>query len=283
MDLNSLISDKKHKKHCKGLKGEGKDESSIRICHLPDPILLLIISSLRTKEAIRTSVLSKRWVHLWRDISKIELEEGKPDKRQQFIDFVRRLLVVCDCSNLKKFSLACEVGENASLVNEWLHGFINPKIQELSLYLKRIEEPLVFPDHLFTCATMTKFQLNMQHIFKLPFSIHFECLRTLSLKGIIFPDSSSTQRLFSGCPSLEELFLIDCNSVNVKAVTISSPLLQKIFIRELNYNDDDESDEDDDLGGQNVLKCCEVAVFGSNLKSFYYDGVHRNDYITQPQ
>ena len=73
--------------------------------------------------------------------------------------------------------------------------------------------------------------------------------------------------------------------MNVKAVTISSPLLQKIFIRELNYNDDDDDDDDnqsdegDDMGGQNVLNCHEVAVFGSNLKSFYYDGVHRNDYF----
>ncbi|KAJ1423768.1 Leucine-rich repeat domain superfamily [Sesbania bispinosa] len=108
MDAKSLISNKKRKKHC-DRKGKGKDESGIRICDLPDPILQLIISSLSTKEAVRTSVLSKRWVYLWRDISRIELKEVSPEKRQQFIDFVRRLLVVCDSSNLEKLSISCGV------------------------------------------------------------------------------------------------------------------------------------------------------------------------------
>lgn len=223
MDVNSLISNKKKKKH---QEGEGTYESSIRICDLADLILQLIISSLPTKEAVRTSVLSKRWVYLWRGVSKIKLKEGAPEKRQQFIDFVRRLLKVCDCSNLKKFFLSCKVGEDAPEINEWLHGFINPKIQKLNLVLERMEEPLVFPVHLFKCATLTKFQLSMNHIFKVPSFIHFESLRTLTLDHIIFSDSSSAQQLFSGCPSLEELALFCCCWVNVKADCISSSVFK---------------------------------------------------------
>ncbi|XP_027366393.1 F-box/LRR-repeat protein At3g26922-like isoform X2 [Abrus precatorius] len=276
MDASSLISNKKHRNpHDR----EGKNESGIRICDLPDPILQLIISSLPTKEAVRTSVLSKRWEYLWMGISKIKLREGAPEKRQQFVDFVRRLLVDCDCSNLTKFSLSCKVGDGASEVNEWLRGFINPQIQELNLSFEGIEEPLVFPDHLFACATLTKFELSMQHIFKLPSSILFESLRILSLVYITFPDYSSTQRLFSGCPSLEELSLVNCNWVNVESVCISSPVLQKLMITEWREEDDDKFDEDDDIGGQNVSNCCNVVIVGTNLKSFSYDGHFCNDYF----
>ena len=276
MDLSSLTSDKKQKKRCKG------DENSIgvRICDLPDHILQLIISSLPTKDAIRTSVLSKGWLHLWRGISKIELEElGTPDpaKRQQFIDFVSRLLVVCDCTNVKRLSLSFEVGKDTCLVNEWLHGLISPKIQELRLDLQGIDTTCFFPDHLFACATLTQFQLRMREIFMLPYSIHFESLRTLTLQDVAFRDGYSTQQLFSGCPSLEELTLIDCDWANVQTVTISSPLLKKIIIRESEKEDDYGYilDEDDD----NVRNPCQIWIIGTNLKAFSYDGANRNDYF----
>ncbi|XP_072059599.1 FBD-associated F-box protein At2g26860 isoform X3 [Arachis hypogaea] len=252
---------KKRKKHRNGReKGEGKVESSFSICDLPDAILQLIISSLPTKEAIQTSILSKRWEHLWRDISNIELKEGKPEERQQFMQFVTGLLVACNCSILEKFSLSCKVDKDASRVNEWLCGFINPKIQELCLHLEEIEEPLVFPDQLFTCATLTKFTLDMQHVLKLPSSVHFRCLRTLTLSNIIFPDSSSAQQLFFGCPALEDLSLINCNLKNVRAVSIYSLLLRRIYIQE--YLDNMLYDDDDvEIGFLSDTIRCKVSYF----------------------
>ncbi|MED6168722.1 hypothetical protein PIB30_014187 [Stylosanthes scabra] len=185
-----------------------------------------------------------------------------------------RLLVTCNCSNLKNFSLSCNVGKDTNLVNEWLCGFIKPKIEELSLQFKEIREPLVFPAQLFTCATLTEFFLDMRHVFKLPSYIHFQCLQTLTLFNIIFPDTSSTQQLFCGCPALEDLSLLDCNWKNVQAVCIYSPLLRRIYIRE---DEDDILGEDDDY--DNVTNCCEVLIIGNNLKSFTYNGNCMNKYF----
>lgn len=250
-------------------KGKGKEESRIVIDDLPDPILQLIVSSLSTKEAVRTGILSKRWANLWKDIPRITLREGDHQNRQQFVDFVRRLLVVRDCSKLEMLSLCCKVGDDTSLVNEWLHAFINPKIQELSLDFDNVEEPLVFPDHLFTCATLTWFRLSMNRIFDLPSSIHFQSLRKLILMHVILPDGSSTQRLFSSCPSLEDLALMDCDWENVTTdVCISSPMLQTLTITEW--------DED---WGRNGLKRRKVVIIGNNLKSISLGGDVSNDYF----
>ncbi|MED6197916.1 hypothetical protein PIB30_061298 [Stylosanthes scabra] len=259
--------------------GEGNSNESgmgMRICDLPDPILHRILSSLPTKEAIQTSVLSKRWEHLWKNISKIELREGylthlqEPEaekRRQKFMNFANRLLAACDCTRLKNFFLSCRVGQDASQINQWLCCFINPKIKELSLDFEEILEPLVFPDHLFTCSTLTKFRLDMPHIFKLPSSIHFQSLRTLILLNVIFPDSSSTQNFFSGCPALEELYLTSCNLENVEAFVISCPLLQNLDISEMEYD------------GLTDPNCCKVVIIGTNLKTFDYEGDYLNEYL----
>lgn len=39
------------------------------ISKLPNDVLLLILSRLSTEEAIRTSVVSKRWEHVWKQLS----------------------------------------------------------------------------------------------------------------------------------------------------------------------------------------------------------------------
>ncbi|XP_027362530.1 F-box/LRR-repeat protein At3g26922-like [Abrus precatorius] len=277
MDANSSISSKHQKHH----EGEGRNiERCISLGDLPDVILQEIISSLPTKEAVQTSVLSKRWVALWMAISNIELKEGSPEKRQQFIDFVEKLLA-CNSSRLKKFSIAFEVGEDAPQVNRWLGGFIKPSIEELNLDFERVGQPLVLPDHLFTSETLTNFQLSMQHVMNLPSSIYFQNLKVMTLKHVIFPDGSPTQQLFSSCPSLEELTLIDCSWLKVKAVCIACPSLKTLIIREWKDDADDsvKLDQENDAGGRSVPTHCQIVITGSNLKTFSYDGDLLNDYF----
>lgn len=44
------------------------------ISKLPDDVLLMILSRLSTEEAIRTSVVSKRWEHVWKQMSHLVLD-----------------------------------------------------------------------------------------------------------------------------------------------------------------------------------------------------------------
>lgn len=291
MAANSSMGNNASKCQKRGTKGEGK-EAEIRIttiCDLPDSILHEILSRLPIKEAIRTSVLSKKWEEKWTGISIMELEEGTMETRQKFIDFVERILLACNPLHLKNLSLSFDAYNESPRVNNWLNGFLSPKMEKLRLDLERVEQPLVFPEDFFTSETLTKFQLSMQNLFNFPPSIDFQNLRILTLKHVVFPVTETTQSLFSGCPSLEELTLIDCNWMNVRAVCIDCPLLRKLIIREWKDDDEDsDSDIDEEENVENipnveeeaVMYYSQIVIIGTNnLKTFSYDGDLLNDYF----
>ena len=101
--------------------GEGKS----RICSLPDSILQHILSLLQIKEAVKTSVLSKRWEFLWTSISKLDFKEDleqSDEKRADFMDFVEKALLLNDSSSIHTFSLTCEVPSVGPppLINSWI-------------------------------------------------------------------------------------------------------------------------------------------------------------------
>lgn len=72
MDKSSLsLSDAKGKSVLvDAVDNEGHD----RISKLSKDVLLKILSKVSTVEAVRTSVLSKRWVNVWKEMSHLSLD-----------------------------------------------------------------------------------------------------------------------------------------------------------------------------------------------------------------
>nr|XP_043629881.1 F-box/LRR-repeat protein At5g02910-like [Erigeron canadensis] len=71
-----------------------REEDVCRISNLPDPILHLILSGLEsTEEAIRTSILSKRWRDLWTSAPSLDMDCSKPLKNpNEFKNIVDQVL-----------------------------------------------------------------------------------------------------------------------------------------------------------------------------------------------
>ncbi|CAM0942829.1 unnamed protein product [Alopecurus aequalis] len=69
-------------------------DAADRLSDLPDCLLHIIISSLGSRQAVQTSVLSRRWRHLWRDVpcAVVDEEEFVGDQWERFEDFADRLL-----------------------------------------------------------------------------------------------------------------------------------------------------------------------------------------------
>lgn len=191
------------------------------------------------------------------------------------MNFVERALVLRDSSNIKDFSLSCDVECDTYRINSWISAVVKHKVQALYLGLANFQESLELTPSLFTCESLQELTLSMFHYLKLPSSVSFPSLKKLILIEVIFLDDNSTQQLFSGCPILEELIIIDCIWNNVKAVYISPPMLRILFISDANENKDDLNADAD---GQNDSNSCQVKIFGNSLESFSFTGDHLNDF-----
>ncbi|XP_020216060.1 putative F-box/FBD/LRR-repeat protein At1g78760 [Cajanus cajan] len=281
MDADSSFMTNKRQKLNEGDQKGINEGGGTELCDLPQELLPAIISNLPLKQAVRTSVLSKLWKDKWTEISKVELEEEEHEKRLEFKEFVEKLLAVCNTSCFIKFSLTCEVCEDAPQVNRWLSQSIKNRIQDLKLDFDRIgKELLVLPEHMFSSKSLIHFHLTMPQVINLPPSIYFPNLKTLTLRYVIFPDTTPTQKLFSSCSSLEHLALVDCNWSKVRAVNIACSSLESVSIRE--WRDDDEAAKPDDENEPDVQNDapCRITITGSsNLKTFSYDGDLINDYF----
>ncbi|GMY36938.1 F-box/LRR-repeat protein At3g58900-like [Fagus crenata] len=265
-------------------KKKNANETRKEIDNLPDLILVHILSYLPTKDAVRTSILSKKWQYLWTSTPKLHFAEGERNERMVFMNFVERALALRDSSKITDFSLSCDVQCDTSRINAWIISVVKHKVQVLHMYLRKFQEPLALPPCLFTCRSLEVLKLKMFHHLKLPSSISFSSLKILSLWKVIFSDNRSTQQLFSGCPILEKLSIIDCIWKNVKAVCISSPKLQELFISdrylfEEKYGENDDKDDlNADADDQKDFDGCKVVIFGTSLESFSFNGELINDY-----
>ncbi|RZC63628.1 hypothetical protein C5167_025382, partial [Papaver somniferum] len=84
---------------------DNMSEVEDRISNLPASLLLHILSFVDTRDAARTSVLSKRWKYIWRSIPILGFQCRNSSQTDRFMDFVDRTLEFHDESNIQEFYL----------------------------------------------------------------------------------------------------------------------------------------------------------------------------------
>lgn len=254
-------------------EGQNIDNGDDKMSHLPDCILHHILSFLPTKEAVATCILSKRWKFLWTSVPSIDFDDSLLYSSRgniwqshviHFMNFVERVLLLRDASSIKKFRLSCRVCFSAFHVHEWVSAAIRHNVQELDLCLF-VDEPFMLPSCVFDNASLKIVKFEMNCILQLPTYISFPRLQKLQLCLVTFPKGNSIQKLFSSCPCLEELAVLDCEWMNLSRITISIPSLKSLTIDDLPYC------SVDDLCG------CEIKIDAGNLSFFKYSGYLSNE------
>ncbi|KAM7278682.1 hypothetical protein ACFE04_005816 [Oxalis oulophora] len=203
-----------------------------RISELPDDILAIIISPLTLKEAGSTSVLSTRWIDLWKHYTGCFVFDGSPirddfrkqyhngrrgvdfinvdDKvRDKFIDSVDQVLQSHKVSTMKQLKVIFDIlpypssnqrgrdWNNISLsIDNWITTACSKSVQGIHLdftyFNTFLRPPFMLPLPLY------EFQSSSH--------CRFQSLTTLSLAHVGI-SGQTLESLINDCPNLEELYL----------------------------------------------------------------------------
>lgn len=258
-------------------EGHGARVYEDKISDLPDSILHHILSMLPTKDAVATCLLSTRWKCLWTSVPNVdfddfslypsEVNDWDTDKLTCFMNFVERVLVLHEGSNMEKFRLSCRVCFDASRIHAWISAVMKHKVQELDLCLF-VETPFALPQCVFVSEFLTVVKIAMNCALELPTFISFPQLKTLHLALVTFLDDDSTQKLFTSCPVLQELIILDCEWMNLKHIVVSIPTLKSFTIDDLPY-----------FGSADELNGCEIKIDSANLTFLNYTGCLLNEIV----
>ncbi|CAN7119357.1 unnamed protein product [Brassica rapa subsp. narinosa] len=180
------------------------------ISHLPDDLLLRILSFSTTKDTIATSLLSKRLRSLWTLAPGLGYDESNHNgDYERFTKFVHKSFVSNKAPVLERLhlSLVTKYLFEVEDIAQWIHLAVSHHLQELRIKFRSKQVSVSLPSSLYTSETLQRLTLINYLLRDVPVHVLIPSLKTLSLKFVTcsFSDKMSLQRLLSGCPNLEEL------------------------------------------------------------------------------
>ncbi|KAL7136223.1 hypothetical protein ABFS83_10G015200 [Erythranthe nasuta] len=204
--IHSNFQPKKCAKRC---FGDGD-----RISQLPDDILVDILSLLSLKEAARTSVLSSRWINLWKHTPSLDFDAKSSlrkikknikllkSERPKYVKWVNSVLQSHKSTTLKEFKIHFRfdiTDENS--ITQWLEFAFSRQVQRLELFTEKSGIFYCFPEEFFTPYSGTEPKLQQPRML-----FDFKSLKQLSLKMIIVSDRA-IELFLHNCPLLEQLIV----------------------------------------------------------------------------
>ncbi|GAY64060.1 hypothetical protein CUMW_230650 [Citrus unshiu] len=183
-----------------------------RISDLPDAILGRIVSFLPTKNTVATSVLSRRWKHVWTSLANLSFDDRlclRPPASAYvvmpgFVDFVQTVLLRTHPGNIDSFCLHCSRPIDLSSVNFWLSSALMQRVHELQLYLGQ-QNRVQLLETIYTSTTLEVLKLDSDCVINAPcVGTCFPTMKVLHMQ-LQNLDNSLTEKMFSACPCLEEL------------------------------------------------------------------------------
>ncbi|EOA14364.1 hypothetical protein CARUB_v10027549mg, partial [Capsella rubella] len=208
-----------------------------RISSLPDESLLQILSSLNTKDVLKTSLLSKQWRNLWKWVPKLEyLDCGNTNATDhgKFMRFVDRSLLLNKAPVLERLSFKSFSKSSDIDIGFWVRVAAERDLRDFDYSSAPYSEPIRLPQSLFTCGTLVVLKLDSVSLEDVKFPVSFPLLKTLHLRSVIFLDDESPQKLLSSCKVLEVLVVKRVTEDNVKSFSITVPSLRKLIYLNVN-------------------------------------------------
>ncbi|XP_057440679.1 F-box/FBD/LRR-repeat protein At3g14710-like [Lotus japonicus] len=211
---------------------------------LPEFVVGHILSLLPTKDAVRTSVLSKSWLSRWTFVNKLDLDDSvfysskkKTVAKKHFMNFVNRALLLTESSSLDSFSLVISNKYDACLVNTWISSILKRNVKNLRIN-SHFDQHLPFfvltSRSLLALKLLEEVEIKMSSCaIRVPTAhVHFGSLKVLKLSGIVFTIDDYVKYLRLRLPVLKEFESKNCVWLNAICVTLEAPLLERVYIED---------------------------------------------------
>ncbi|KAG2576718.1 hypothetical protein PVAP13_6NG057000 [Panicum virgatum] len=159
-----------------------------RISGLPDELRRHILS-LPARDAVRTSVLSPKWRHLWASVRRLNVDAEGFTSQRKFVKFVNALLLSRHCVPLESFWLRANrpdicLEDFRKTVCLWICHALRSNVEELGVIghdcndtSERVEDLKMINCDIFgaefTSATLKS--LSIDYV-RFPDSIYYECI-----------------------------------------------------------------------------------------------------------
>ncbi|ESQ56202.1 hypothetical protein EUTSA_v10027265mg [Eutrema salsugineum] len=171
-------------------------------------ILHQILSFVPITYAIRTSVLSKRWRHVWCKNPSLYIEGLKPTDQG-----INETLTYFTAPKIMSFHLSIRRRYHPTTqLDRWIEFAISQNVQKLSLNLL-LSHTYRFPELFYLCSSIKQLSLEMEyyvHNLIPTCTVSWQSLRNLSLRRCRLKDES-IEKILSGCPNLVSLALYYCH------------------------------------------------------------------------
>ncbi|WOG96064.1 hypothetical protein DCAR_0415394 [Daucus carota subsp. sativus] len=193
-----------------------------RISELPLHIQEIILCFLPIQDAVRTSVLSRKWRHCWTTIPnlifdhrlssflRLDRYDGGHVKAIKFVSVVNKLLLLHN-GPILKFSFICPMSFDAEVVHDFIDHWIPLFSRKCTkqLILEEDNEAGNFKAHNYSSLDLTHLRLG-RSLF--PHSSAFGGFVNLIKLELVNVASNFGQTIIV-CPALEKLTLICCSEI----------------------------------------------------------------------
>ncbi|CAH2069743.1 unnamed protein product [Thlaspi arvense] len=206
-----------------------------RIGALSDDLLVKVLFYLPTKDAVSTSILSKRWEHLWKWLPKLEFDdtdysESRCERLRCFLlrSLPQHRAPVIETLHLKLSKSHFEPG----VVKLMIAIAVSRHVRELDIsYSSDPEKSNILPsNYLFTCKSLVVLKLEDGILVDVPPTVCLPSLKTLQLQRVAYVNEETLQRLLSSCPVLEELMVEIWEDDTMRKFTVIVPSLQSLSL-----------------------------------------------------
>ncbi|CAJ2659466.1 unnamed protein product [Trifolium pratense] len=243
------------------------------ISSLHESILGHILSFIPIINAVHTSVLSRRWIEVWTSITNLQFDdsllysEKEKMQKEQFVNFVEKVLLHFTNSNIKSFSLCLNSHKyDASQISEWICFILNREVQKL--HIQYADKVLLSSKSLFSCNSLVELTLQMTCTLNLPISVCLRNLQKLSISGIKFASDSSTYSndITLSFPILKDFEARGCEWSTMQNISLQVPLLERFSIAIWNRHSNESC--------KSAIK-----VYSRRLTDFSYEGDLEQDIV----